>query len=40
VVCICARAEGATAMTAAASIALRRICFIGFICVIWFVALI
>src|SRR5690349_24005930 len=34
VVCICARAEGATAMTAAASIPLRRMCFADFIGVI------
>jgi hypothetical protein len=31
VVCICAFAEGATAMTAAANIARKTICFIGFI---------
>src|SRR6187431_1118898 len=37
VVWICARAEGATAMTTAASIAPRRICFSDFIVLIWFV---
>src|SRR4030095_2678050 len=37
VVWTCARAEGATAMTAAASIAPRNICLIDFIVLIWFV---
>jgi hypothetical protein len=37
VVWICALVEGATAITAAASIAPRRICFIDFIVLIWFV---
>src|SRR4029450_7281011 len=37
VVCICAFAKGATAMTAAASIPPRRICFTDFIGLIWFV---
>src|ERR1043166_2970487 len=37
VVWICARVEGATAMTAAASIPLRRICLACFIGIIWLV---
>src|SRR6266705_2456068 len=38
VICICALAEGATAMTATASIPPRRICLGDFIVLIWFVA--